>query len=87
MMKIFSILTFIFGFYLCYFCSEHYNFPINKLQNDTIAVHDTIFKDSLVHSEILPSTVVISVDSVNIDTISTIVNGQVMDKKLKILFK
>ena len=64
-----------------------WDFP-NIAKADTIAKHDTLYLDTTkVHVQEFPKVLVISLDSVTIDTISTIVNGKVTDQKFKIAIK
>jgi hypothetical protein len=81
----------IIGMILGCFCFNYsvktWDFP-NIAKTDTITKHDTLYLDTTkVQMQEFPKVLVISLDSVSIDTISTIVNGKVTDQKFKITLK
>ena len=73
---------------LCFnYSVRTWDFP-DIAKTDTITKHDTLYLDTAkVHIQEFPKVLVISLDSVTIDTISTIVNGKVTDQKFKIAIK
>lgn len=73
---------------LCFnYSVRTWDFP-DIAKTDTIAKHDTLYLDTTkVQVQEFPKVLVISLDSVTIDTISTIVNGKVTDQKFKIAIK
>ena len=71
---------------LCFnYSVRTWDFP-DIAKTDTITKHDTLYLDTTKVQE-FPRVLVISLDSVTIDTISTIVNGKVTDQKFKIVIK
>jgi predicted metalloenzyme YecM len=73
---------------LCFnYSVRTWDFP-DIAKTDTITKHDTLYLDTAkVQMQEFPKVLVISLDSVTIDTISTIVNGKVTDQKFKIAIK
>jgi hypothetical protein len=73
---------------LCFnYSVRTWDFP-DIAKTDTITKHDTLYLDTTkVQVQEFPKVLVISLDSVTIDTISTIVNGKVTDQKFKIAIK
>lgn len=85
------IFVIIAGMVLGWVCFSYsvktFNFP-NIAKTDTITKHDTLYLDTTkVQIQEFPKVLVISLDSVSIDTISTVVNGKVTDQKFKIAIK
>lgn len=64
--------------------NKHYPGIDNKVVHDTIRVDSIVRTDSLIQ---MPKTLIISLDSVSIDTINTVINGKVIDTKYKISIK
>ena len=73
---------------LCFnYSVRTWDFP-DIAKADTITKHDTLYLDTTkVQIQEFPKVLVISLDSVSIDTISTVVNGKVTDQKFKIVIK
>ena len=59
--------------------------PCDSIIHDTVYVDTTIVKDSIVFKT--NKELLISIDSVKIDTISTFVNGKVVDSRYHIVFR
>lgn len=81
----------------CYFIFAETNgykysasyFADTKGKSDTVTVRDTVvIHDSVPVNHVLPckNVFVSTIDSVKIDTISTVINGKVLDSKLQITF-
>lgn len=67
--------------------NKHYPGIDNKVVHDTIRVDSIVRTDSLIMETQMPKTLIISLDSVSIDTINTVINGKVIDTKYKISIK
>lgn len=67
--------------------NKHYPGIDNKVVHDTICVDSIVRTDSLIMETQMPKTLIISLDSVSIDTINTVINGKVIDTKYKISIK
>ena len=59
--------------------------PCDSIIHDTVYVDTTIVKDSIVFKT--NKELLISIDSVSIDTISTVINGKVVDCRYHIVFR
>lgn len=59
--------------------------PCDSIIHDTVYVDTTIVKDSIVFKT--NKELLISIDSVSIDTISTVINGKVVDSRYHIVFR
>lgn len=81
------IIGMIFGALCFNYSVRTWDFP-DITKTDTITKHDTLYLDTTkVQIQEFPKVLVISLDSVSIDTISTVVNGKVTDQKFKIVIK
>lgn len=69
--------------------NEHFGVD-NKVSCDSI-IHDTVYVDTtIVKDSIIFKTsneLFVSIDSVNIDTVSTVINGKVVDSRYHIVFR
>jgi hypothetical protein len=76
---------------LCFnYSVKSWNFP-EIAPVDTVTVHDTCYVDSSSNPtpvvQEFPKVLVKSLDSISIDTISTVINGKVAEQKFKITVK
>ena len=68
--------------------NEHFGdnkVPCDSIIHDTVYVDSTIVRDSIVFKT--SNELFISIDSVNIDTVSTVINGKVVDSRYHIIFR
>ena len=59
--------------------------PCDSIFHDTVYVDTTIVKDSIVFKT--SNELFVSIDSVKIDTVSTVINGKVVDSRYHIVFR
>lgn len=60
---------------------------MGNLPNDTITLTDTVYIDSIHNMTVIPNVMEFPLDSINIDTISTVVNGQTLKAWYRITLK
>ena len=68
--------------------NEHFGcdvVPCDSIIHDTVYVDTTIVKDSIIFKT--SNELFVSIDSVNIDTVSTVINGKVVDSRYHIVFR
>lgn len=86
-----NIWILIIGIILGGFCLSYsvktWNFPAIA-KTDTVNIKDTVYLDTVkALTPEFPKVLVKSLDSISIDTISTVVNGKVTEQKYKITIK
>lgn len=83
------IIGIILGIAIQYFWINPRYVTNNGIIHDTINItNDSIqVKDSLITVEKIPNMFIKSLDSISIDTINTVVNGKIIESKLKITIK
>ena len=86
------IVLMVIGGFIAIYGQRKYNEHVgdNKVLCDSI-IHDTVYVDStIVKDSIVFKTsneLFVSIDSVNIDTVSTVINGKVVDSRYHIVFR
>ena len=87
------IVLMVIGGFIAIYGQRKYNEPFgdgNKVSCDSI-IHDTVYVDTtIVKDSIIFKTsneLFVSIDSVKIDTISTVINGKVTDSRYHIVFR
>lgn len=81
------------GGFIAIYCQREYNkhfgvddkVPCDSIIHDTVYVDTTIVKDSIIFKT--SNELFVSIDSVNIDTVSTVINGKVVDSRYHIVFR
>ena len=87
------IILMVVGGFIAIFGQRKYNehfgcdntVPCDSIVHDTVYVDTTIVKDSIIFKT--SNELFISIDSVSIDTVSTVVNGKVVDSRYHIVFR
>ena len=67
-----------------HFCGDD-KVPCDSIIHDTVYVDTTIVKDSIIFKT--SNELFVSIDSVKIDTVSTVINGKVTDSRYHIVFR
>ena len=68
--------------------NEHFGgdtVPCDSIIHDTVYVDTTIVKDSIIFKT--SNELFVSIDSVKIDTVSTVINGKAVDSRYHIVFR
>ena len=80
------------GGFIAIYCQGKYNehfgndkVPCDSIIHDTVYVDTTTVKDSIIFKT--SNELFVSIDSVNIDTVSTVINGKVVDSRYHIVFR
>ena len=87
------IVLMVIGGFIAIFGQRKYNeyfgvdnkVPCDSIIHDTVYVDTTVVKDSIIFKT--SNELFVSIDSVNIDTVSTVINGKVVDSRYHIVFR
>ena len=83
----------VIGGFIAIYCQGKYNehfgndntVSCDSIVHDTVYVDTTVVKDSIIFKT--SNELFVSIDSVKIDTISTVINGKVTDSRYHIVFR